>query len=314
MALLGEIMEKLFSKTYFRVIVAVVCTLLWGTAYPMIKLGYQAANVETIPDKVMFAACRYILAFLMLFIVLLCIKSERKELIIEKERILPVIIYGLVQTGIMYLLNYIGVANTTATKTSVLTALSAFLAVVFAPLFFKNEKWSVMKITGVIIGLSGIVIINLGFFSGSFTFLGEGLVILATILNTAGGFIGKVVAKGKVFPVTAYQLLVGGIFLLVVGLIFGGHIYFDIKIILITLYLAFVSAAAFGLWTLLLVYNEAGKVLVFNLLIPIFGAVFSFLILGEKEILSPLYIVSIVLVSIGVMLVNLNTEKKKGND
>ena len=50
----------------------------------------------------------------------------------------------------MYILNYIGVANTSATKTSILTAASAFFAVLLAPLFFKSERLTALKVIGVI--------------------------------------------------------------------------------------------------------------------------------------------------------------------
>lgn len=302
-------MEKFFSKPIVRVIIAVFCTLLWGTAYPLIKLGYRQMNIETIPDMLMFASLRYLLAGVLLFIPLLFIRRE--ELFIEKKRVPIVIIFGLVQTGLMYMFNYIGVANTSATKTSVLTSLSAFFAVIFAPLVFKDDKLTIQKIEGCIVGFIGILIVNINFLSGSFTFFGEGFIIIAMLLNTAAGFIGKVAGKGKPFGVTSYQLLIGGLFLFIVSILFGGTIHISTDGFIILILLSIVSSIAFALWTVLLIYNDVSKVLVFNLLCPIFGAMFSFIILGENEIFDPLYILSIILVSIGIVLVNSNFKKRK---
>ena len=261
----------------------------------------------TIPNELTFAGVRFLLAGIIIFVFSLFYKKRIPT--VSKSKVIYVIIYGLVQTGALYLFNYIGVTYTTATKTSILTSLTAFLAVVFAPLFFKDEKLTVQKIIGVIIGLIGIVIVNLNAFSGSFTFMGEGMIIIAMLCNTAGGFIGKAISKGKVIEVTSYQLSIGGIALLVIGLLFGGTFFIDVNLIIITIILALVSSVAFLLWTELLVYNEAGKILVYNLLIPVFGSIWSFIILGEKEIFNPLFIVSVVLISIGIILVNISRDK-----
>lgn len=301
-------MEKLFSMPPVRVITAVFCTLLWGTAYPLIKLGYREMNISSVPDVLVFAGVRYLIAGFLIIASLLIF--SRKNLVIKKEKILWVFLFGMVQTGLMYLLNYIGIRNTTATKTSVLTASSAFFAVLLAPLFFKKEKITAPKVIGCFVGMTGILIVNMSFFSGSMSFTGEGLIFIAMILNTLGGFIGKVAGEGNPFGATGYQLSIGGVFLTLCGLLFGGCVKFTFKGFMITFFLAVVSSLAFALWTVLLVYNEAGRVLVFNLLCPVFGAFFSFVILGERDIFSPVYIVSIILVCIGIFLVNYDFKGK----
>ena len=102
---------------------------------------------------------------------------------IEKKRAPQILLYSLLLTVFHYTFNYIGVGNASATKTSVLSAFSAFLGVLLAPLFFKTEKITLKKIIGCVFGALGVIIVNLGFFEGSFTFLGEGFVLLATVCN-----------------------------------------------------------------------------------------------------------------------------------
>ena len=48
-------------------ILAVVCTVLWGTAFPFIKLGYSAFGVADgdVGAMLLFAGCRFFLAGLM---------------------------------------------------------------------------------------------------------------------------------------------------------------------------------------------------------------------------------------------------------
>lgn len=296
-------MKKFFSNKYICAITAVVCTMLWGTAYPLIKLGYADMNICSVPDKLLFAGLRFFIAGIMVFIV--CLFMKKNVFDIETKRVPQILIYSLLLTVFHYTFNYIGVGNASATKTSVLSAFSAFLGVLLAPLFFKTERITLKKIVGCIFGVVGVIIVNLGFFEGTFTFLGEGFVLIATLCSALGSLYGKIVSKGKIFEVTAWQLFVGGLILCVVSLCFGGLISFDVRGLLVLLFLAFVSACSFSLWTALLVYNDAGNIMIYNLLIPVFGSMWSYIILGETEILNPLYVVSLVLICIGIVLVNL---------
>ena len=287
---------------------AVLCTVLWGSAYPVIKYGYQVLDITSVADKLMFAGVRFVLAGLMVFVFTLC--KHRRMPTVPRDRIGGVLLYGFLQTGLMYILNYIGVANTTATKTSIITAASAFFAVLFAPLFFKEERLTAWKIVGVLIGMTGIFLVNNTALDG-FSFMGEGLVLISTLLNTAGSFVGKRVSKGIVYESTAYQLMFGGAMILILAVFMGGRFVLGVQSVLIVLYLAFVSAAAFTLWTALLVLHEAGQILVFNMLIPVTGAIWSFFILGERQIFEPLYLVSILLTAAGIILVNMRRSEKK---
>ena len=302
-------MKKFFSNKYICAFTAVLCTLLWGTAYPLIKLGYAQMNILSVPDKLLFAGLRFFVAGVMVFLVCLFIKKNVFD--IEKKRLPQILLYSLLLTVFHYTFNYIGVGNASATKTSVLSAFSAFLGVLLAPLFFKSERITLKKIAGCVFGVLGVIIVNLSFFEGSFTFLGEGFVLIATLCSAAGSLYGKIVSKGKVFEVTAWQLFVGGIILCAVSLCFGGAITFNVKGVLVLLFLAFVSACSFSLWTALLVYNDAGNIMIYNLLIPVFGSLWSFIILGEREILSPLYLLSLLFICVGIVLVNMHDKKLK---
>lgn len=294
-------MQKLLQKKWVAMLCAVFCTVLWGSAYPIIKYAYTVTQMPAVADKLLFAGVRFFLAGVMVFLVAWI--KERRLPAVSRDKIGGVALYGILQTGLMYILNYIGVANTTATKTSIITAASAFFAVIFSPLFFKNERITALKIIGVIVGMTGIVLVNNSALGG-FTFMGEGMVFLSMLLHTAGSFVGKQVSKGIIYQSTAYQLMIGGGLILAVAVLLGGSFTLSRASLLLVLYLAFVSAAAFTLWTALLVYHEAGRILVFNMLIPVTGAIWSFLILNERQILEELYLVSVAMTAAGIVLVN----------
>lgn len=297
---MDDMKESVLQKKWVAMACAVLCTLLWGTAYPTIKYGYTAMALTATADKLMFAGVRFFLAGLMVF-AFTWVKQKRVPRL-SKDKVGGVALYGVLQTGLMYIFNYIGVANTTATKTSVITAASAFFAVLLAPLFFR-ERLTVLKMIGIPIGVCGIMLVNTEGLGG-FSLTGEGLVLLSAVLNTAGSFVGKRVSKGIVMESSAYQLMIGGGLILLTAFVMGGRMPLSPTAIWLTLYLAFVSAAAFTLWTALLVRYEAGQILVFNALIPITGAIWSFVILGERQLFEPLFLVSIILTAIGIILVN----------
>ena len=56
--------EKIFKNKYGFVLSALLCTALWGTAFPGVKLGYEWFNIGTSDtgSKLLFAGTRFMLA------------------------------------------------------------------------------------------------------------------------------------------------------------------------------------------------------------------------------------------------------------
>ena len=83
--------------------------------------------------------------------------------------------------------------------------------------------------------------------------------------------------------ITGYQLTGGGVVLILLGLFGQGQFgAVTAQGLLLLVYMAFLSAAAFTGWTMLLKYNPASKIAVYNFLIPIFGTTFSVMFLHES--------------------------------
>jgi drug/metabolite transporter (DMT)-like permease len=94
------------------------------------------------------------------------------------------------------------------------------------------------------------------------------------------------------------------------GLICGGRLNpANLQGVFILLWLALVSAAAFSVWTALLKVHPASRISVFNLLVPVFGTVLSGLLLGEN-VFRLETVLSLLLISCGIVLVNLNIVRK----
>ena len=304
--------KKLMTNTFFVAVIAVFCTILWGTAFPGIKIGYEMFKIgaDDIASKILFAGERFALSGItVLFIGLLT--KDRKKLKPQKKDFAPIALLSLFQTFLPYLLLYIGIANITGTKSSLLTSVAAFGSVILSAVFFKNDSLTFKKVIGCILGVVGIIIMNIngdGLFG--FTFMGDGLVIVSNLSGAAGNVISKKISNNRSpVKVSGYQLLIGGVGLILTGLLFGGNLYFyDTSCVLILLYLAAMAGIAFMLWTMLLSYNDVSRIAVFNLLIPVFGTMWSGIFLHEN-IFTLENIISLLLVSSGIFIVNFNIKQ-----
>lgn len=77
------------------------------------------------------------------------------------------------------------------------------------------------------------------------------------------------------------------------------------KGIFLLIYLAFVSAAAYTLWEILLKYNDVSRVAVYGFMTPVFGCLLSALFLREELSQSAAQLaISLILVCISIYAVN----------
>ena len=290
---------------------AIFCTLLWGTAFPFIKVGYAQFGIEgnDIGSKLLFAGARFTLAGIMVLFIFLVKNKHLPK--IEKNGIMPVMLLGSVQTFGQYIFTYIGIGFTSGANTSVITACATFFTVLFAPLFFKSDKLNICKIIGCVLGFCGVLCVNSGGGVTVDTLFGDFMILMSTLSAAAGNFISKgIVRDREPISVTGFQLLFGGILLLIAGFVTGGKLDFSsIKALLVLLWLAFVSAAAFAIWTALLKHHPASRICDFNLLVPVFGTLLSGIMLGES-VFGIETIVSVVLICAGIFISNMQIKKR----
>lgn len=301
----GVTMNHALQKTRNVTILALICCALWGSAFPFVKVSYDWFHIEGIPSQILFAGYRFFLSGVLTFIIGSFI--EKRLLTIKRSSIPAVFGQGLLQTTIQYAFFYIGLAHTTGTKGSVIDASSSFIAIIAAHFLIKSERMTWTKTLGCTLGFLGVIVINLtpGSWENSFQFKGEGLLCITAIAYGLSTVTSKLLtARESPITVTAYQLLFGGGTLIVIGLLMKGSIgSFDAKGLILFTYLVFLSAAGFGIWTILLKYNPVKKIAIFGFTIPIFGVALSALLLNE-ELLSLRNLLSLTLVSAGILIVN----------
>ena len=298
---------SILQKQSMVVIVAIFCCLLWGSAFPCIKVGYQLFEIPAgdSSSQILFAGIRFMLAgFMVIFAGSLL---QGRMLKPSKNAISKVLKLCMVQTVMQYIFFYIGVAHITGVKGSIVNAVNVFFTILVSCLLFRLEKLDKQKLFGCIIGFAGVVIVNLGGqFDMSFTLLGDGFLMISAFAYALSSVLIKIYGKEE-DPVmlSGYQFAAGGLFMIAAGLLMGGRLNaVTIQGVGLLLYMAFISAGAYTLWSLLLKYNPVSKVAVFGFCTPIFGVILSALILGEGTSFKPQTFLALALVCVGIISVN----------
>jgi len=153
-------------------LLTIIASSLWGTSFPAIKIGLQFMDAYT------FVFLRFFFALLIMFAIVLF--SKKFSFNFNKRLIL---FLGCIN-GIAYLLQYIGMSSTSASKSSLLVNLTVVWVALLSPILLK-EKIGRKKLTGVILSLLGIVFIttNLDFQSFAIgNMMGDLIVIAAGMI------------------------------------------------------------------------------------------------------------------------------------
>lgn len=301
------------TKTFFTrkrniILLAVFCTMLWGSAYPGVKTGYELFSIETadIFGKLAFAGYRFTLSGIL--VLLFDFFVNKKVPVPPKNQLPSLISLGLLLTSVHYTMFYVGLANTTGINAAILNGTGTFFSVLIAHFVYNDDRLNLRKLLGTAVGFSGVVMISL---SGNtnqqlqINALGDGLIVLAAFVSSLGFIYSKKLSQ-NINPVslTGFQLFFGGLLLVIVALANGSPLQgFSLPSGVLLLYLSSLTAAAFSIWTTLYKYNPVSSVSMFKFLIPIFGAVLSALFLGES-LFRWTNLTALLLVSLGIYVVN----------
>ena len=301
-------MKKLPPKAVFA---AVFCNILFGSAFPMIKLGYEYFGIsDDVFSKILYAGIRFFIAGIIVFVI--DSVRNKKPSAIEKKNIKNVVLLGVTYTFLQYIFFYVGLSNTTGASGSVVNSASVFFAIILAHFIYPDDKLNFKKIAGCVLGFSGVALACFagGEFSG-FKFIGEGFILIAGMFFVVGSVINKKASKiNGSFTVTAYNLLIGGFLLIVTGLFgYNGEWKITFVGILVLLYLVLVSSIAVTVLSSLLKTYPIGKISVYNFIIPVSGTLLSGLFLKENIFIWQ-YGAALLLVTIGIFSVNYIPNRK----
>ena len=117
--------------------------LLWGTLFPMVKLGYGAYNIVTTGDILFFAGVRFtICGALICLYVFITDKASFKDV---KNALVPVLLSGLFAIILHYSFTYSALKLTDSSKTAILKQIGVLFYVCFSSMFFKEDCLFIRK-------------------------------------------------------------------------------------------------------------------------------------------------------------------------
>jgi drug/metabolite transporter (DMT)-like permease len=303
--------EKVFTHPLGIMAVATAATFLWGSAFPFLKLSYAELNLgkEDLFEQILFAGYRFVLASLL---ILLFMKLIGKRIAYQPGSLLRVSRIGLFQTGLQYVLFYYGMSGSTGVQGSIIAGTTSFFQILLAHFMYAGDKISLRKITGLVVGFAGVVLV--GVTKGTLT-LQFGLAEICLLLAMFFGALGNVLSKKEsehldILYMTSYQMLLGGLALLTIGATASGVMPFELtwRAAWMMLYLAVLSAVGFVLWNTIMKYNKVGSISMYLFLIPVFGVFLSAALLGEELHLTVW--AALALVVSGIVIVNRTREPK----
>jgi drug/metabolite transporter (DMT)-like permease len=271
------------TQNNFKIIsFAILSCLLWSTAFAGIKIGLQYC------DPMTFAGVRFIISGLLLLPLWFLKKNVYKRILRNWKLILAV---ALFQTYILYALMFWALLYVSGTVTAIIVGSSPLITAITTHFFTSNDKLNRKKLLSFFIGITGIVVIALNKYdiSGNNNYI---LGIMLLILSSFASAIGNIIVstrKSLISPVTltSTQMFIGGIFLLITALLINGtpHIPKAPAFYAALLWLSFISAAAFSIWFILLKIKDikVSDLNVWKFIIPIFGAVFSWIFVSGEH-------------------------------
>lgn len=259
-------------------VLIITITVLWGYAWVLMKASLDYMGPFT------FTAFRFAIGSLTLLFIVWIFKLG----IPLKKYWKPLILVGLLQTAAVFLLVMYGLRFVDAGKSSVLLysmpMWSSFLAVKFL-----GEKLTVKQIIGLFTGMVGLLTIlgwDIWIGQSLQVLFGEVLIIIAAVVWAISNIYFRLhLEELPKIQSSAYQMTFGtiGIFIAALFMEWGDPVHLNahsIYYILFTGILA--SALCFTVWYLILSLIDMATATIATLLVPIFGLVFSALILGEK--------------------------------
>ncbi len=303
--------RKFFQHPVWAALFAFTAAFLWGWAYPLIKLGFDEFGITTemTGSKMLFAGVRFFVSgSIILFVARMTHRSfamKDAAKVCVWGNVFFLLAFTLLNTTLHYACFYIGLSHSQGSRAAILNSLSVFVLVIMACLFFQSDRLTLRKVMGCAIGFAGILTLNLSSEgSGSFTWMGDGMIILNALCGACAGLMTRGIARRvDVFVGTGYSLGIGGALLVIPGLLMGGTLpNVTIVGLLYLLMLIGISTIGFTLYNKLLTCNPVGRIAIWNSLIPVVGAVTSCLCLHEPFVWN--YAVAATLTTAGIYIIN----------
>lgn len=262
--------EVQMNKWLFSILV-VLTTALMGSSFAIGKIGLSYST------PLLLVGLRFFLAGVIMATAVLLLRIPHPK---RFSQWIKIAVIGFFQTAGVMSCIFVSLRTITAGQSSILTFMNPLLVVIFGTIFMKLS-YSPRQWLGVILGFIG-VFITLG---GQLSFqIGTLLAFLSAVSWAIGTLIiKKWGGEFNTWLLTAYQMLFGGIILLISSFILENPSFeINASSVAILLWLAIMaSIVQFAVWFYLLHKGDPGKTSAFLFLAPFFGVLSGWLLLDE---------------------------------
>ncbi|MFR9067093.1 MAG: TatD family hydrolase [Faecalibacterium prausnitzii] len=306
-------LDKIFGTPVCAVLLAIFCNVLWGSAFPFIKLGYRLFSIDSgnTASIFCFAGVRFMLGSVLVLLGSILLQGKAPRL--PRGRVAAeCCALGLWQTTAQYAFYYIAVAMLTGAFGGILNSTQSFLGVIFAHFIYGNaDRMTPAKTLGCAVGFAGVLIGTIGNHGGGSGW-GVFCMMAATIIFTLSGPWNKsVTKKADSFAVCFLNLFVGGLALFVLGTVWAAVCHVQSALACWSCCIWPSSAAqAISLWALLMKNNPVSRIAIFGFVNPVVNVLLSAVLNGEP-LFRWQYLAALVFVCVGIWLVNKAPAKKE---
>jgi len=297
----------IWQRKPILVLTAIFCCTLWGSAHSCIKIGYRLFEVSQrdVAGQIFFAGVRFFLAGAMTL--LFGSIAERRIILPVRGSFRAVASLASTQTVLQYVFFYIGLAHASAVRSSIINGAGTFVSILLAVFLFGYEKLTLRKVIGSVLGFTGVVLLETLGSSLEFGFSlnGEGFVLISVFASAlAGCLIKKFAQNFDPVMLSGCQFMLGGAVMAVLSFAAGGRLTVtSAGSILLILYMAFISSAAYTLWGILLKYNPVSRVSMFSFVTPAAGVIISSVLLNEQSAFNMWALSALALICAGIIVV-----------
>lgn len=289
-------------RTYGSIILSMI---FWSFSF----IWFKVANQTFRPITIVFIRLVFSVVLLSLFLFLT--KSFVK---IRKEDRKLFAMLALFEPFFYFLGESFGLTYVSATVTSVLISTIPVVATLGAMVIFK-EKLKAINYAGIIISFIGVLIFIINR-NGTLSFNIRGLVLLMIAVLSASGYnltLSRLVGRYSPVFIVNIQNIIGALLFLPLFLLFDFHHFLNtpfsfrhfVPIIELSV---FASCCAFILFAYSVGNMGILKANAFSNCIPVFTAIFSFILMGDKLTLQNITGMAIVIT--GLFLSQMNGHRK----
>lgn len=274
-----------------------LASFLWGTSFIAGKFAYETL------DPALVVLFRLIIAGGILFPITLRFIKENSQ---SKVNWRKIALLGFLTYPATFLLQFIGLQYTSASSAATMIGIEPLMVILVGQLFFKEKASLTIWLLGIIAFIGVFLLVGLSD-SEEISLIGCLLVLASTIVVALWLRLSKSVLGNlnpKVYTALSLQLgiLIGLPFMLL--LVKDWNINFSYSSIIALLYLGIgCSLFANWAWNKGLSETETNKSGIFLALEPVFGVLFSIILLNDSLSITSWVGVALVILSAAVCLV-----------